>query len=96
LFGWPNQLLGLVTALGLVLLSFSGFIMWWRRRKQGTLGAPEALQSPRFRWPLVLTIVVLSVYLPMFGASLLLVLLFEYVVVRWSPTVGLWLGLQRG
>jgi uncharacterized iron-regulated membrane protein len=96
LFGWPNQLLGLVTALGLVLLSFSGYIMWWRRRKKGTLGAPEALQSPRFRWPLVLTIVVLSVYLPMFGASLLLVLLFEYVVVRWSPAVGLWLGLQRG
>jgi uncharacterized iron-regulated membrane protein len=96
LFGWPNQLLGLVTAVGLVLLSFSGYIMWWRRRKKGTLGAPDALQKPRFRWPLALAIVLLSIYLPMFGASLLVVLLFEYIVIRWSPVASSWLGLQRG
>lgn len=95
LFGWPNQLLGLVTAFGLVLLSFSGYIMWWRRRKKGTLGAPETLQAPRFRWPLALTVVVLSIYLPMFGASLLVVLLFEYFVVRYSPMASSWLGLRR-
>lgn len=28
LFGWPNQLLGLLTAVGLVLLSMSGAVMW--------------------------------------------------------------------
>jgi uncharacterized iron-regulated membrane protein len=28
LFGWPNQLLGLTTALGLILLCVSGVIMW--------------------------------------------------------------------
>ncbi len=43
LFGWPNQLLGLVTAAGLVLLTVSSVTMWWRRREPGSLGA----QSPR-------------------------------------------------
>ena len=37
LFGWPNQLLGLLTAVGLILLCASGLIMWWRRREQGVL-----------------------------------------------------------
>ena len=39
LFGWPNQLLGLTTAAGLVLLLVSSVVMWWRRRAPGGLGA---------------------------------------------------------
>ena len=49
LFGWPNQLLGLVTAGGLLLVSLSGVVMWWRRRESGVLGAPKVLLAPGCR-----------------------------------------------
>ncbi len=44
LFGWPNQLLGVLTAIGLILLSVSSVIMWWRRRPEG--GSPWTSSSP--------------------------------------------------
>jgi uncharacterized iron-regulated membrane protein len=94
LFGWPNQLLGLVTAAGLVLLSMSGIIMWWRRRDQGVLGAPKALLSPRVSWGLIALIVLIGVYLPLFGASLLVVLATERFILGRIPRARDWLGLN--
>ena len=94
LFGWLNQLIGLLTALGLIVLSTSGYVMWWRRRSVATLGAPAALQEPRFRWPLALAVILLAIYLPLFGASLVIVLLAERFVLRHMPSVSHWLGLE--
>jgi uncharacterized iron-regulated membrane protein len=89
-----NQLIGLLTALGLIVLSTSGYVMWWRRRSVATLGAPAALQEPRFRWPLALAVILLAIYLPLFGASLVIVLLAERFVLRHMPSVSHWLGLE--
>jgi len=94
LFGWPNQLLGLLTAIGLVLLSVSGVVMWWRRRDQGVLGAPKVLLSPRLSFGLVALVVLFGVYLPLFGASLVLVLVTEFAVLKRIPKVRDWLGLH--
>ncbi len=94
LFGWPNQLLGLLTAIGLVLLSVSGVIMWWRRRDQGVLGAPKVMLSPRLSFGLVVLVVLFGVYLPLFGASLVFVLLAEFAVLKRIPKVQDWLGLH--
>ena len=94
LFGWPNQLLGLLTATGLILLSVSGVIMWWRRRDQGVLGAPKILLSPRVSFGLIALVVMFGIYLPLFGASLLAVLLAEKVVLIRIPKVRDWLGLR--
>lgn len=94
LFGWPNQLMGLLTALGLVLLSVSGVIMWWRRRDEGVLGAPRVVLSPRVSWGLITLVVLLGIYLPLFGASQLLVLLLEWALLRRIPPVCRWLGLN--
>ncbi|QDT53500.1 PepSY-associated TM helix [Caulifigura coniformis] len=95
LFGWLNQLLGLMTAGGLILLSVSGVILWWRRREVGVLGAPKMILNPRFSPGLVAIIVLLGAYLPMFGASLLLVLILEWAVLCRIPPVRDWLGLKR-
>ncbi len=91
LFGWPNQLLGLIAALGLILLSVSGYIMWWRRRTPGTLGAPAPAAHPTWSWVLCITVVMLAVYLPLFAASLLIVLLLDWVLLSRLrvPTGGL-------
>lgn len=93
LFGWLNQLLGLLTAIGLVLLSVSGVVMWWRRRDVGVLGAPKVLLSPRISWGLIALVILFGIYLPLFGASLVLVLIIEFAVLKRIPKVRDWLGL---
>ena len=94
LFGWPNQLLGLLTAAGLVLLSVSGVVMWWRRRDEGILGAPKVILSPRISAGLLVLLVLAGIYLPLFGASLVVVLVVERLVLRRIGPVRDWLGLQ--
>jgi uncharacterized iron-regulated membrane protein len=93
LFGWPNQMIGVLTAVGLVLLSVSSVVLWWKRREQGVLGAPKMVVSPRFSAGLLSIVVVLGVYLPMFGASLIAVKLIEKAVLIRIPKVRDWLGL---
>ncbi|MBS0206455.1 MAG: PepSY domain-containing protein [Planctomycetes bacterium] len=94
LFGWPNQALGLLTAVGLILLSISGVIMWWRRRDPGELGAPRRLVNPQFSAGLAALVVVLGIYLPLFAASLAAVLLVEWILLRRIAHIRNWLGLS--
>ena len=93
LFGWINQALGVITTLGLVLLSVSGTILWWQRRDQGVLGAPKPALSPRLSWGLISIIVFIGVCLPLFAVSLVVVLLSEWLVLSRIPSVRKWLGL---
>jgi uncharacterized iron-regulated membrane protein len=94
LFGWPNQLVGLVTALGLILLSVSSVVLWWRRREPGGLGAPGPAASPRFSLWLLILVALFGIYLPLFGASLIAVLFTEWTLLRRIPRIRDWLGLQ--
>lgn len=94
LFGWPNQVLGLLTAMGLILLSVSGVIMWWKRREPGVLGAPHPSRNERMSWGLPLLTLLFAVYLPLFGASLVVVLVLEKLVLARIPGVRDWLGLR--
>lgn len=94
LFGWLNQLLGLIAALGLVLLSVSATVLWWRRRLTGTLGAPPARANASLAPYLIVIIVLLSVALPFLGLSLMLTLLVERWVLRYIPTARNFLGLN--
>ena len=94
LFGLANQLLGLVAASGLVLLSVSGTIMWRRRGPLGVLGAPERLANPNAARAVGLAILALGVFMPVLGASLVLVALVEFLVLRRIPRVRSWLGLD--
>lgn len=94
LFGWPNQALGLITAAGLVLISASGIVLWLRRREPGALGAPRAALSPRFSLGLVVLAAAMGIYLPLFGASLLMVLLAEKAILSRIAPVRDWLGLN--
>jgi uncharacterized iron-regulated membrane protein len=93
LFGWANQVLGLLTAIGLDTMCLSGLILWWRRRGQGVLGAPRATLRPRISIGLVTLVLLLGLYLPLFGASLVAVLLVERIVLSRIPRLRDWLGL---
>jgi uncharacterized iron-regulated membrane protein len=94
LFGWPNQALGLITAIGLVLLSGSAVVLWWRRRHPGELGAPTVGADPRFSIPLAAVVLLFGLYLPLFGISLVAVKLLESLILRRIPGVRAWLGLD--
>lgn len=82
-FGLPNQLLGLTACLGLIVMLTAGIVLWWQRRPAGGLGAPSTPDAYR-TGPLVLgLIVVLSVMMPLMGASLLVVLAGERLAEVW-------------
>jgi len=95
LFGWPNQLLGVLTACGLLLLSVSSVILWWRRRAHGVLGAPDPGARSRFSAGLAVIVVLLGIYLPLFAASAIIVKLVEKFALSRIPAVRDWLGLNN-
>jgi len=93
LFGWFNQLLGLLTALGLVAMSVSGFFMWRKRAPEGALGAPPVMPEAKIGIGFVVIIVVAAVLLPVLSASLVVIFLLKRIVfARWNRARG-WLGL---
>jgi len=94
LFGLVNQILGLLTAMGLVTLCVSAVLLWWRRRNVGVLGAPIPMAKPRWPWLFVATVILLAVYLPEMGVSLIVVVLLERLLLRRIPSVSSWLGLR--
>lgn len=94
LFGWINQLILLLTALSLELLVVSSVVLWWRRRPARVLGAPPPLERLAVSRTLVIVIVLMGMYLPMLGISLILVWLTERFLLRRLPGVRSWLGLR--
>ncbi|MET0545551.1 MAG: PepSY domain-containing protein [Caulobacterales bacterium] len=94
LFGWINQLLSLSAAFGLILLCISAGVLWLRRKPSSALGAPQDAARPRFSFGLLGVTVLLAVLFPLFGASLLIVLIVERTMLRRIVRVRQWLGLS--
>lgn len=93
LFGLANQLIGLATALALIALAVSGFVMWRRRKPDDKLGAPPLSAVPARMGGVVFLILALAALLPLLAASLILLWLVERVILRRLPVVANWLGL---
>ena len=94
LFGWPNQLLGLVTATGPGPAERELGDHVVATARGGRPRRPKALMSPRVSLGFLFVVLLFGVYLPMFGASLLAVLLLETLLLRRIPRVREWLGLR--
>lgn len=93
LFGWVNQLVGLLTALMLLTLVVSGFVMWRRRRPEGTLGAPPLPAMPARIRGTAAIIGGLALVLPLLALSMLAIWLAERLVLARIPPTARWLGL---
>jgi len=93
LFGRINQAIVLLTALGLLLVSISAIVMWWRRRPAGVLGAPPQAARPRFSVLLALVIPLLALLLPLFGLSFLVVIAIDRTLMTRLPAARRWMGL---
>jgi len=93
-FGWLNQLLALFATACLMLLSCTGFVLWWRRRPKHerlslNLHSPkrpsssEGLVISKLRTAILLgAIGVLAVYLPLFGLTLATVLGGDFLISK--------------
>lgn len=95
LFGWVNQLIGLLTALGLVTLAVTGFILWRRRKPEGVLGAPPLPRDRRKLKGAAAILLLLAAFLPLLAASLILLWLFDRLILPRLPRLRHWLGVAQ-
>lgn len=97
LFGWFNQLVGVLTALMLIALTVSGFVLWRLRKPAsalgGGLGPPPLPAVPARIGGVVAIVLLLAVLLPMLAISLAVLWLAERLVLANLPPVARWLGL---
>ncbi len=91
--------LGLVSFWAAILMCsavifscISGPLMWWRRRPKNasSMGAPRGRMPIKGSPMLVVGLVALAFFLPLFGISLVLVLLFDQLVLRQIPQLTNW------
>lgn len=94
LFGWINQLIGVLTAVGLIILVISGFLMWRRRKPLDSLGAPPVSNVPQKMRGVVVIIAMLALLLPLLALSLFALWLFDRLVLPWIPALAIWLGVR--
>lgn len=80
--------------VAIIFMCVSGPLMWWRRRPQrsGVLGAPRGRMPVKATPVLAVLLVALGVFLPLFGLSLLTVLLLDQLVLRRVPALRRWFG----
>ena len=93
LFGLANQVLGVLTALGLCTLVVSATVMWWQRRPRGQLGAPLPLGQGVPSKGLGVLILGLGLFLPVLGLSILAVAALEALILRRLAPARRFLGL---
>jgi uncharacterized iron-regulated membrane protein len=89
--GVVNFWLTTIFCLGVMFMCVTGPVMWWRRRpKNNTLGAPRGRLPLRATPGLAVLVVALAVFLPLFGLTLLAVLVLDQLVLRRIPTLRTW------
>jgi uncharacterized iron-regulated membrane protein len=94
LFGWINQLVGVLSALGLITLVISGFMMWRRRKPADALGAPIAPAVPQKIRGVAVIMGVMAILLPLLAVSLLALWLFDRLLLPRLPAFAIWLGIR--
>jgi len=92
LFGAVNQAIGVLTAVMLVMMAVTGFVLWRRRKPADGLGAPPRHREGPPRW-LVPLVLMLAAFLPLLAASLVVVVVFDRLVLPLMPGLARWLGV---
>ncbi|KTE78828.1 PepSY-associated TM helix domain-containing protein [Sphingopyxis sp. A083] len=93
LFGIVNQLIGVATALAMVTLAVSGFLMWRRRKPDDAIGAPPMPRDPARLKGVAAIVLFLAALLPLLAASLILLWLVDRLILPRLPRVARWLGM---
>ncbi|GAB3858979.1 PepSY domain-containing protein [Nocardioides maradonensis] len=83
-FGSANLVVSALFCLAVIFMCIAGPVMWWRRRPKGdrTMAAPRGRIDVRTGPVAVVGLALLAIGLPVFGVSLVAVLLVDQVLVR--------------
>jgi uncharacterized iron-regulated membrane protein len=79
--GLATKIVWLIAVAVLAALPVTGLWMWWQRRPRGRVGLPRRL-ALRLPWWVVGCVLALAVVLPLFGASVMVVLAGERLARR--------------
>ncbi|MBD2870215.1 PepSY domain-containing protein [Paenibacillus sp. IB182493] len=93
LFGLANQLIGLIACAGLILIAFSSYVMWRKRKPSGKLGAPAKPKSNKTTLGVLLIMLACGAAMPLVGASLLFVLLLDLFILRRIKSLRHWFSI---
>lgn len=85
LFGFWNQVLGIIACLGTLVLALAAAILWWKRRPTGRLGAPRRVRGFRVPKAVFATAAALTLFFPVTALSFVPVLLFERFLLPRFP-----------
>jgi uncharacterized iron-regulated membrane protein len=88
-YGWWNQALNALFCVLIILASLAALRMWWLRRPAGIfrLAAPPPPKNLPLWKGAVALIVIMGILFPAAGATLLLVLALDYLIVRRIPAL---------
>lgn len=91
--GTVNAILSTLFCLAVIFLCVTGPMMWWTRRGTASgLAAPRAKLPVWGNWILLAAMVVLGVFLPLFGLSLLIILALDQLLIRRVPALKSFFG----
>ncbi|MBG9735245.1 PepSY-associated TM helix domain-containing protein [Paenibacillus alvei] len=79
LFGWPNQILCLLTVVALLAIVYWGVKMWWMRRPRGRLAAPPRQPHTKSMIGFYAMLVILGLLMPLLGMSLIVIAVVELI-----------------
>ncbi|WP_404344138.1 PepSY-associated TM helix domain-containing protein [Vreelandella venusta] len=81
-FGLINQLFLLAVCIAIIVMCVSAGVMWWKRRPSGAMGVPPLPADKRVFRGLIALLVIGGVLFPLVGASLLVMLMIDWLIVR--------------
>lgn len=91
--GTFNTIMSTLFCLAVIFLCVTGPMMWWTRRGTAAgLAAPRAKLPVWGNWTLLAAMVVLGVFLPLFGLSLLVILALDQFLIRRVPALKSFFG----
>lgn len=82
IYGLPTKVLALLVCLVIIAMSVTGAAMWWIRRPRGKTGFPIKPRTPKPAAWLIALICLLGVLMPAVGASLVLIILGDWGILR--------------
>lgn len=81
-FGLINQLVLLAVCIAIIVMCVAAGVMWWKRRPSGGMGVPPLPTDKRVFRGLIAMLVIGGVLFPLVGASLLVMLIIDWLIVR--------------
>ena len=88
-----NTVLSTLFCLAVMFMCVSAPIMWWTRRGNAAgMAAPRAKLPVWGNWLLVVVMVGLGIFLPLFGLSLIVIFALDQLLIRRTPRMKKFFG----